>query len=431
MLHDAIRVAADPMAVLDRIVQQCLDLVPAADGCSLEVRRGALALEYVSASGTLADFVGLQISLNASLSGLSVRTGQVQLCADALDDPRVDRAAVAATGVRSMLCVPLSQQRGGIAVLKVSSRQPGAFSAADADRLGVLARFLDVSVSAASDLARVTADVLTELDRMSHHGWDPEEAASARFVANVLTPGLAELVDARSDVQDVLDSGALDIYLQPVVELTTGGTVGWEALSRFPGENARPPTWWFAAAQAVGLGVELELLALRKALEHRDVPGPGQRLAVNVGPRTVLDPRFAAALDGPVDRITIELTEHEVVADYPAVVQALEEQRIRGAKLSVDDTGSGYSGLAHIMRMRPDVIKLDRELVSGIHLDPIKRAMATAVVTFAEAIGATVIAEGIEADEEAQALRSLYVTQCQGYLFGRPEPAPPRRSSES
>lgn len=365
--------------------------------------------------------MGLRIRIEGSLSGLSVASGEVQLCVDALDDPRVDRVAVAKTGVRSMLCVPLSQQSRGIAVLKVSSRRPGAFCEGDADRLGVLARFLDVSVSAASDLARVTADVLAEIGRMSHERWNEEEA-SARFVANILTPGLADVADARSDIQEVLDAEALEIHLQPVVDVGSGRTVGWEALSRFPGGPSRSPEWWFRAADAVGLGVELELLALRKALEYRGVAGPGQRLAVNVGPRTVLDPRFAEELAGPVDRVTIELTEHEAVADYAALLHVLEEQRIRGAKLSVDDTGSGYSGLAHIMRMRPDVIKLDRELVSGIHLDPIKRAMATAVVTFANAIGATVVAEGIEVQEEARTLRGLGVLHCQGYFFGRAEP---------
>jgi EAL domain-containing protein (putative c-di-GMP-specific phosphodiesterase class I) len=124
----------------------------------------------------------------------------------------------------------------------------------------------------------------------------------------------------------------------------------------------------------------------------------------------------------PLERLTIELTEHSAVADYGALVEVLRPLRDSGARLSVDDTGSGYSGLVHIMQLLPEVIKLDRQLTTGVHQDPVRQALATALVTFAGRIGAAVVAEGIEVEGEAQVLSALGVGYGQGYLFGRPGP---------
>jgi EAL domain-containing protein (putative c-di-GMP-specific phosphodiesterase class I) len=149
----------------------------------------------------------------------------------------------------------------------------------------------------------------------------------------------------------------------------------------------------------------------------------GLFLCVNVGVDLLLQPHFCQLFDGqPLDRITVELTEHDSVGDYSAVIAATRRMRALGARLSVDDTGSGYSGLAHILRLRPDVIKLDRELVSDVDTSPAKRALATALVGFAHGIDALVVAEGIERAEEADCLRSLGADLGQGYLYARPMP---------
>lgn len=421
VLHEAIRDAADPMTLLDRIVLQSLILVPKADGASLEMRRDADALEYISAAGTLQSFVGLRLPLRQSLSGLAVLTGDVQLCADGLDDARVNREAVQRTGVRSMLCVPLSADEQGVAVLKVSSREPHAFTDADADRLRILARFLEVTVSAASRLARVTAEVLTELDTTEFDASGREDRVdAARFVANIMTPGLVDRVHAATAIRDVIDDDTFEIVLQPIVDLSSGEIVSCEALSRIHGPLSRTPDWWFAAAHSVGLGIELEEAALRKALRALAVLPPSVQISVNVGCDLLLTPGFADLFEGmPLDRLTLELTEHDEVRDYAAVIGAMHGLRSRGARLSVDDTGSGYSGLTHILRLRPDVIKLDRELVTDIHVDPAKKALAAALVLFAQGIGALVVAEGIEQQAEADCLRELGADYGQGYLFAR------------
>lgn len=423
VLHEAIREAADPMSVLDRIVAQSLVLVPTADGASLEMRRDAGTLEYISAAGSLASFVGLRLPLVGSLSGRAVLTGKVQRCDHGHTDPRVNREAVERTGVVSMLCVPLSSDEKGVAVLKVSSRHPHAFTDEDAQRLGMLADFLVATVSAASELARVTADVLSDLEGDETQAVDGtvERVGAARFVANVMTPGLVDRAQGAAAVREVIDQDAFTIVVQPIVDFRTGRVVSCEALSRIHSDVVRAPDWWFRAAHRAGLGVELESAALRKAVAvFAELPAQ-MRMAVNVGRDLLLDPGFAGLFAGcPIERLTIELTEHDDVVDYAAVLDAMNGMRMRGARLSVDDTGSGYSGLTHILRLRPDVIKLDRDLVTGIHDDPAKRALAAALVAFARSIDAKVVAEGIEEKAEFDCLLDLGVDFGQGFLIARP-----------
>lgn len=422
-LHQAIRVASDPLEVLERIVRQALELLPQADGASLEVLRDAQTLEYLTAAGTLAPHVGLRIPVQESLSGLSVLTGAVQICSDALHDPRVNAAAVKATGVASMLCVPLSDRPRGIAVLKVSSGRINAFSQADVARLEMLARFLSVTVHAASELASVIADVLGALDQIddpNSTGLDWQQA-TAQFVANVMTPGLADQVALTDHIQTVIRDEAIDIVFQPVVNLSTDEIVACEALSRFRNGLAKSPDCWFTAAQRAGLGVELELLAIRRALALIGELPSRLRVAINAGPQTILHPGFSRLIEGaPISRLTIELTEHDAVSSYADLLSVLLPLRQQGARLSVDDTGSGYSGLNQILQIKPDIIKLDREMVSGISDDPVRRALATALVSFAAAIEARVIAEGLETKEDVDCVRDLGVSEVQGYFYFRP-----------
>jgi EAL domain-containing protein (putative c-di-GMP-specific phosphodiesterase class I) len=424
-LHEAIRIAADPLAVLQRIVDQAIAMLPQADGASLEVRREADRLEYLVAAGTLASHVGLRLPVQGSFSGLSLRSGRVEICRDALADSRVDRAAVLATGVRSMLCVPLSNQLESVAVLKVSSAHPDAFTNADAERLRVLTNFVAVMVSAASALATVTADVLADLDRIDTAepaGLDWPQA-TARFVASVMTPGLVDRVEWLNRIQMVLAEEALDIVFQPIVDLRSGRMVGCEALSRFRSPQAEPPDWWFAAAERVDLGVELELLAMRRALAEIPMVPAHLHVSVNAGPRTILHPQFPDLVrTAELSRLVLELTEHASVPDYAALVSVLEPLRAGGMRLSVDDTGSGYAGLTHLHQLNPDVIKLDRSLIAGVHADPVRRALTTAMACFAVAIGGEVIAEGLEQQADVDCLRQLGIHQVQGFLFWRPMP---------
>ncbi|GAB3200567.1 hypothetical protein GCM10027261_32850 [Geodermatophilus arenarius] len=232
-----------------------------------------------------------------------------------------------------------------------------------------------------------------------------------------------ELAARHARVCDVLERRAVEVHVQPVVDMHSGTVVAHEALSRFPGSEGSPATL-FADAAVVGLGVELELLAVHAALEAGDRLPRGLRLAVNLSPEALLAPEVGEALLEGVRRtaLTVEITEHSPIADYGPVLGALAPLRAAGIRLSIDDAGAGYASLRHILRLRPDTIKLDIALVSGVDVDPARQAMTAAMVAFAADTGATLVAEGIETTAERDALLSRGVRYGQGHLFGRPAP---------
>lgn len=241
--------------------------------------------------------------------------------------------------------------------------------------------------------------------------------------------GAAERAERRERIQGILAGAAFSMVYQPIIDLNGGAIVGAEALARFPRAPQRPPNEWFDEAAAVGLGAELELAAAAAGLAGLEQLPPELSLSVNVSPATAIEPGLLDLLSGvPGDRVVLELTEHTPVHDYRPLATALASIRERGVRIAVDDTGAGYSGLQHLLRLAPDVIKLDIGLTSGIDVDPAKRALSTALVTFAADIGARVVAEGIETHAELAALRGLGIGFGQGYLLARPSPLPLRAS---
>jgi EAL domain-containing protein (putative c-di-GMP-specific phosphodiesterase class I) len=146
-------------------------------------------------------------------------------------------------------------------------------------------------------------------------------------------------------------------------------------------------------------------------------------VSVNVSPETVVSPFFHAALRGaPPERLVLEITEHARVDDYDTLLRALAPSRQAGTRLAVDDAGAGFSSFRHILRLEPDFIKLDIEITPDIDSDPVRKALASALVTFGTTLGATIIAEGVETKHELEALQSMGVECGQGFLLGVPQP---------
>ena len=231
--------------------------------------------------------------------------------------------------------------------------------------------------------------------------------------------------ERRTEIEGRLDPVVADggpvVLLQPIVDLATGGRVGAEALSRFPAEWGRTPDVVFAEAHSVGMGHALELQALERAAEHLDrVAG---YVAVNVSPATVLTPACGELLGRlPLDRVVLELTEHDEVEDYDVLLATLAPFRAAGLRLAIDDVGAGFSSLRHIVVTSPDVIKLDRSIAAGVAGDHVLATLVGSLVTFAHGSGARVVAEGVETADDAAALRTLGVDFGQGWHFGRPGP---------
>jgi EAL domain-containing protein (putative c-di-GMP-specific phosphodiesterase class I) len=221
--------------------------------------------------------------------------------------------------------------------------------------------------------------------------------------------------------EGLMRAGGPDIVAQPIVDLESGERVGAEALSRFPTEWAKTPDVCFREAFALSLGEDLELLTLTKcgAIATRAIG----YLSMNVSPSTMFDPRFPAVMRAmPLPDILLEISEGYPVHDYGQLERILRPLRDAGLRIAVDDVGAGFSSLKHIVSIDPDVIKLDRDVVTGVDTDSTLKALIFALVGFAETSGTKIVAEGVETAEEAAALRTAGVTMGQGWLFGRPGP---------
>ena len=225
----------------------------------------------------------------------------------------------------------------------------------------------------------------------------------------------------RHEIERILRHRAIEPVFQPVAALTTGRLIGYEALARFPDAPGRPPSTWFAQANACGLGPQLEAAAIQAALE---VPGRPRdvHLAVNVSPSALSTDVVKSVLPDDLSDIVIELTEHEVYVGDSLLADSLADLRERGARIAIDDAGAGYAGLKQVMWVRPDIVKLDLDLTRAIHSDPVRMALVESLVRFARRVGATVCAEGIEEHDDIAVLANLDVPCGQGYAIGRPAP---------
>jgi EAL domain-containing protein (putative c-di-GMP-specific phosphodiesterase class I)/AmiR/NasT family two-component response regulator len=264
------------------------------------------------------------------------------------------------------------------------------------------------------DVAEVTLRVanLLETRQLYQDLW--QDAAQERARAAGAERDLTRM-------RQVIDNRSLRIAIQPVRTLVTGEAVGYEALSRFDTHHPRGPAGWFEDADSAGLGIELERLAAELALLELPHLGATPFLAVNLSPASVLrlgeDPLVDRSL---ASRLVVELTEHVPVQDYSSIARALVDLRAQGGRLAADDLGSGYAGFRHLVALEPDIIKLDISLVRGIHQSRAQRALTSALQAFADDMGATVIAEGIEERAELDVLADLGVPWGQGYHLGRP-----------
>jgi EAL domain-containing protein (putative c-di-GMP-specific phosphodiesterase class I) len=214
---------------------------------------------------------------------------------------------------------------------------------------------------------------------------------------------------------------AVAMVFQPIVELSTGLPVGFEALARFRRRAA--PGRWFAEAARVGMGTALELLAIRLALEDLGQLPAGSFLSVNLSPPSLASPGLAAILE-TVDghRVVFELTEHAGVESYGALDRELQPFRNRGVRLAIDDVGAGFASLKHVLSLSPEILKLDISLTARIDTDRVRRALVASLVTFADQVGTTLTAEGIATGRQLDVLVNLGVRFGQGYFLGRPKP---------
>jgi EAL domain-containing protein (putative c-di-GMP-specific phosphodiesterase class I) len=225
------------------------------------------------------------------------------------------------------------------------------------------------------------------------------------------------------DVDAVVRTGAgLRTLLQPIVDLRFAQIGGYEALTRFDGSPVAPDRW-FAVAQQMGQGAELEALALQTAFDRRHELATTEFLAVNISPHLLGSAPVQAAFDAatPLDNIVVELTEHVDPGSREKLLEALLSLRARGARIALDDMGTGYSGLREIATLQPDVVKLDRSFVDHCDTDAVKAAVVELMCGISNRLNATLIAEGVERVQELDWLQQAGVPMAQGWLLGRPD----------
>ena len=241
--------------------------------------------------------------------------------------------------------------------------------------------------------------------------------------AALLAPGILDRQQrgiVRGRLETILSERSFTPVFQPVVELATGRTVGYEALTRF--HDGIRPDRRFADASSLGLGFELEGATLTAALTAAQGLPSDAWLSVNVSPGFLLDgTRLKRALREAHRPIVLEITEHVAIENYEAFREAVASLGM-DLRYAVDDAGAGFSSFRHILELRPDFVKLDIGLVRDIDSDEVRQALVAGIVYFARRSGCRLVAEGIETDAERTMLQTLSVDLGQGYLLGRPEP---------
>lgn len=384
----------DPLVLARRVAEQACLLLPNVDGAVVVVLRDDEP-EVVSAHGVLAPLLGTAPPVHLTLTGCDELPG----------------------GHRSgsVLSTPLLRDSVVFGWVSIVSAERGTLDGDHTTIMAAAGRFISTLLTADVELA-------TQLDDLLRHTPDVVEP-TAHFLAALVAPRAAARRRSRAEIEDVSDNEQLRAVFQPVRNLRDMQIVGFEGLCRFADGDKTSPDQWFAKAHQVGRGADLEIQALRVVLAAaRDIPRQFE-LAVNLSPTTAIQPAAQQLLRSAGRRITLELTEYEQVTD--AVYPELEAMRRDGIRLAVDDTGAGFSNLNRILRLRPDIIKFDRELTVDVHHDPARQALATALVYFAREIGALTVAEGIENEEQYTTLRDLGIQYGQGFFLGLPQPATP------
>ena len=295
-----------------------------------------------------------------------------------------DRATIA-SGLRAEALAPLIWNDEPIGLLSV-----GATSVAHANRLSDrLATVTEFSVMSAAVLGPMLSD---------------------RWQRDLL----------RAEVQGVIGARAFTPVFQPIVRLTTGEFVGYEALTRF--SDGTRPDLRFLAADKVDMMVQLETACLYAQIDQaRRLPG-GSFVSLNVSPALAICVTPLLDVVAGADRpVVLEVTEHAEIDDYSRLLGALDHVRSH-AMLAVDDAGAGYAGLHHILELRPQYVKLDISLVRNVDSDPARQAMVAGMTRFAESVGCALIAEGIETENELTTLKLLKVEYGQGFFLAKPAP---------
>jgi EAL domain-containing protein (putative c-di-GMP-specific phosphodiesterase class I) len=231
----------------------------------------------------------------------------------------------------------------------------------------------------------------------------------------------ARRLDTESRVHAVLAGDSMSMVYQPIYRIAENHVAGFETLARFSDEPHRTPDVWFNEATEVGLGIQLELKAIKLALVSIEQLPANVYVSLNLSPETILNGGLARVFEGrPLERFILEVTEHAAIEGYSDIASILGPLRDRGLRIAVDDAGAGYSSFRHILKLGPDYIKLDISITRNIDTDISRRSLAAGLASFARATNKVMVAEGVETASELSVLQELGIDKAQGYFLGKP-----------
>jgi len=256
-----------------------------------------------------------------------------------------------------------------------------------------------------------------------------------RFFTEAMNVSTLERLTLQQRLHQALERQELVLYYQPQLDLASGRVVGVEALLRWrTPEGLVPPGKFIPLAEETGLIVPMGAWVIQEACRQArtwlDAGLPPMTMAVNLSALqfhrdnlliTVGDALSAASL--PAASLELELTESILIQDAEATLATLKAMNAMGVLLSIDDFGTGYSSLAYLKRFTVDKLKIDQSFVRDITSDGDSAAIVRAVVQMASSLKLKTIAEGVETESQAAALRATGCDEVQGYLYARPMPA--------
>jgi diguanylate cyclase (GGDEF)-like protein len=289
-----------------------------------------------------------------------------------------------------------------------------------------------IGIAVTSDPDAAPADLVRDADAAMYRA---KQAGGGRW--SIFDQVVRDRAVARQATEAALRNAIADdelvVHFQPEISVASGAIVGVEALVRWerPGHGMVSPGDFIPIAEETGLIVPIGKWVLHEACAQAKTFDDGRLvIRVNVSARQLAEPGLAdtvkealAASGLPPERLVLEVTESVVLEDGDRSVAALQALRDIGVGVSLDDFGTGYCSLSYLRRLPIDSLKIDRSFVRGLGHEADDDSIVTSVIDLARSLGVSVVAEGVETEEQLAGLRARGCDTMQGFLFAKPGPA--------
>jgi diguanylate cyclase (GGDEF)-like protein len=289
---------------------------------------------------------------------------------------------------------------------------------------------------ASTDDPEVTVDELLRRADLAMYAAKSSDERSITIYDNVIDAQVRQGVLIRRQLQHAIDSDLLRVDFQPIVDLKSRDSIGFEALARirdFEG-GWMSPIDFIPVAESVGLIDPMGDLVLRRCLAVLKLINnitPDLVIAINISPLQVCREGLAGRMialaeryEVDLARLSVEVTESVLIDRPRTAMKELNSLRAVGCRIYLDDFGTGYSSMSWLAQLPIDAIKIDRSFTAGLLNDPRRKVVVDSMIRLSIDLGLDVIAEGVELEAQAEALLAMGCSKGQGFLFGHPAPFP-------